>query len=476
MNKSTLDTLVIYHRTDFDGLFCREIAKKSFGEGAAYLGWDYGDLPPVVGPEFHTLYLLDLSIPSLMADPRLVWIDHHKTAIDTYPATIPGDRIDGVAACRLAWQWFFSAAPASKQAYVDRLVAEPLAVRLAGEYDIWDKRDPRAELFQHGLRSCDLTDLWPRLLDDSEGGAGDQLVAELLAHGEGMAYAKREANASFIREFGFDVEWEGLRFLAANSARCNSHLFTAGLRPDHDACLAFGFTGREWKISLYGAPGKPDLDLSAIAKRHGGGGHRQACGFKVSTLPFAPFTRPSSPMSAEDFPTAELANAFLRWPLPESVCADLCTVKQGGDRSGTNLLSYVEAAEMMTEVVRPVVEKLTAELRAEVAQLKAAHWLHSLTPDELREARYFADLEGYRERAENADAEVTKLRVLFFSEKQAKIERGNMLENQREKVRVLREACEKLRGYDRRDIGLGDFYAYVNETTTEALAATEDEA
>lgn len=47
----------------------------------------------------------------------------------------------------------------------------------------------------------------------------------------------------------------------------------------------------------------------------------------------------------------ELANAFLRWPLPHSVCADLCATKQGPGRVGTNLLSFVEARQMFRDLL-----------------------------------------------------------------------------------------------------------------------------
>jgi len=44
----------------------------------------------------------------------------------------------------------------------------------------------------------------------------------------------------------------------------------------------------------------------------------------------------------------KLANAFLRWPLPETVCADLCATTFGQKgRVGTNLLSYDEAKQMV---------------------------------------------------------------------------------------------------------------------------------
>lgn len=102
-------TLVIYHRADFDGIFCYRIARRFFdassGYDVTYLGWDYGDpVPEVASPTI--VIMLDISVDGLMDYAHLTWIDHHKSAIDKYGTTIPGYRIDGVAACRLAWQYF----------------------------------------------------------------------------------------------------------------------------------------------------------------------------------------------------------------------------------------------------------------------------------------------------------------------------------------------------------------------------------
>ena len=286
--------LVIYHRADFDGLFCREIARKFLGDMAEYVGWNHGDAK-VAFPTKGTVYILDLSPECLGGDTydssRIIWIDHHKSSIEKWPATIPGLRIDGVAACRLAWQWFTlpvsrKLSPYPKEDYVERRVVEPPAVRLAGEYDIWDKRDPRAELFQHGLRSCDLTNWWPSLLDDTL--TSEQPILQLLSRGEAIQYSSTQLNASIIQAYGFTVQWEGLTFLACNHARFNSHLFTAGIQPHHDALLGFNFDGQKgvWRFSLYHAPGHEQHDLSAIAVKYGGGGHRGACGFRCGSIPF----------------------------------------------------------------------------------------------------------------------------------------------------------------------------------------------
>lgn len=61
--------------------------------------------------------------------------------------------------------------------------------------------------------------------------------------------------------------------------------------------------------------------------------------------------------------TYEMAEAFLRWPLPESVCADRCATQQGPGRVGTNLLSFIEARQMMNDVVAPRLQD--AEYRAQ---------------------------------------------------------------------------------------------------------------
>jgi len=328
----TPTTTVIYHNADFDGLFCCEIAKHFLGNnGVYYIGWNHGDKPLSI-PDGQ-IYILDLPVDSvfgfgfsimgadknstldghisisqpesrirefLEAAKRVVWIDHHKSSIETHPNDIDGYRIDGVAACRLAWQWFNIAEHNAqnqtnealqvplplKKDFIDRIVSEPWAVRLAGEYDIWDKRDTNAELFQHGLRSEALyTNTWDALLSSDIGDEGT--VARLLNQGRALQYVKTQENTSIIQHSGFTMRFEGLTFLACNHARFNSFLFIDGLKPEHQACLGFAWRGKQWTVSLYHAPGHEDIDLSLIAAKYGGGGHRGACGFTCLDLPFS---------------------------------------------------------------------------------------------------------------------------------------------------------------------------------------------
>lgn len=321
---------VVHHSADFDGIFCREIARK-FLPDAEFIGWDWRD-KPIPFPTEGGVYVLDLSPDCFESLPkhqeRLIWIDHHKSAIDKFPTTILGYRIDGVAACRLAFQWFtcrtgnnYSAIMQwipQKEDYVNRTVIEPMAVRLAGEYDIWDKRDPRADILQFGLRSRELTPLdWAimispnerpsieeveRLIDvghdknllEPDGTSIPGILHGILKDGELLQTYQQGCDSSTMPR-SFIIQFEGLKFLALNTARCNSLTFAVKDVPEtgHDALMGFYFDGTTWNVSMYHANHRKELDLSEIAVKFvyngkSGGGHRGACGFRSEKLPFIP--------------------------------------------------------------------------------------------------------------------------------------------------------------------------------------------
>jgi hypothetical protein len=306
-----MKTTVIHHSADFDGIFCREIARKFLPADTEFIGWDFKDQPLEIpiGP----IYILDLPVDRVFGfdykvvgnkrgpqhPPGLFWIDHHKSSIESHPTDIPGYRIDGVAACRLAWQWFstieqhkdedlaenWKSLPTYEQ-FKNREVIEPLSVRLAGEYDIWDKRDERAEVFQFGLRTVESgADFWESLLQYD--GVGEKAVFELLENGYILQSYQRRNDASTMHR-SFMVEFDGLKFLALNTARCNSLTFATKDAPEtgHDALMGFYWDGKAFNVSMYHAKHRTDIDLSLIAVKRGGGGHRGACGFRSDKLPF----------------------------------------------------------------------------------------------------------------------------------------------------------------------------------------------
>jgi hypothetical protein len=208
----------------------------------------------------------------------------------------------------LAWQWFSFIEKGldphrnqmdpnlpCKEQFVNRQVSEPIAVRMAGEYDIWDKRDPNAEVFQFGLRSRTLDEIdWKTFLSASKNYKWSDDVPTYIdristALSDGLTLQRyQQSNDAKTMGRAFVQEFEGLNFLTLNTAQCNSLTFASKDMPGtgHDALMGFYWNGSKWIVRLYHAKHRTDIDLSQIAVKYGGGGHRGACGFSSTQLPF----------------------------------------------------------------------------------------------------------------------------------------------------------------------------------------------
>ncbi len=297
---------VIYHRADFDGHFSAAVCAKFLPEDTNFIGWDYND--PKIDFPTGTVYVVDLSpecfkgIP-VRATRDLIWIDHHKSSIEKWHHQLghpfKGYLIDGVAACRLCWQYFTHFARDSQAIlptfldFMDRKVDEPLALTLAGEYDVWDLRDERTLPFQFGLTAGKYTfnDGLASMLDkptdlDITGKwlfPGDVDTYAIVNGGKDALNWQRAFAESTFLEKVYLREIEGLTFACLASVHARGSMWF----PDHlipkeaDALLSWRYDGKSVAFSLYHAPGREHHDLSIIATKFGGGGHRGACGFHL---------------------------------------------------------------------------------------------------------------------------------------------------------------------------------------------------
>jgi hypothetical protein len=317
----TMKFAIIYHDADFDGklsndVCCYWLNRLHPNATIHSYGWDYGRPVPDENARTHRItveggsanttydwsdydeiYIVDLSVDELMSRPELrekiIWIDHHKSAIEKWDniddaSKFVGYRIDGVAACRLCWQWFFLGYEImvyenlpTKQEFIDRNVQEPALIRLAGEYDIWDHRNPNGKFLQFGLRSIDDAE-FRELLMAQFSGLDDNHLAAVIETGESIkSYCDKMAD-EYSAAYAHTIKWNGLTFCVLNiGQRGNSDLLRGGIKPEHDACFAWRFDGKQVLVSLYHIEGKTHHDLSLIAVKYGGGGHKGACGFRV---------------------------------------------------------------------------------------------------------------------------------------------------------------------------------------------------
>lgn len=285
--------LVCYHRSDFDGILSGLVIKTYYKptDTVVMLGLEYGDVMPTVEQclEYDWIYVVDFSFEILQAPelkPKLVWIDHHKSAIEKYDSTLLGIRIDGVAACRLCWQYIRNPDVICGRAdYICRLVNEPLLLQMAGEYDVWDKRNPGVDALQQSLLLKSIPELEWHLSGWADPGAQEELNDECsgwVSEGKALLAYREVLNKLDIKRAYFR-RWEGLSFLCFNGSGNSLTFKDHPLVSEADALLMWKYNGDKVTISLYHTEHNKIPDLSLIAKKFGGGGHKGACGFNLST-------------------------------------------------------------------------------------------------------------------------------------------------------------------------------------------------
>jgi hypothetical protein len=276
-----------YHRADLDGLCSGELIRRAHPE-CEMIGIDHGDPFPwdSIRPG-ETVYMVDFSLQpwhlmvKLSEACDLVWIDHHKSAIEEnakHPIKFRGKAVSGLGACALVWEWLRD----NEKIFVCDYT--PRAVQLLAEYDVFDHHDPDCLPFQYGMRIRDTSLGAPIWQDVLFGSSAAHALLDTIRDGQVALYYQKQQDALAAKALCFETELDGLRCIAVNRGMIGSQFFDAVWDPEkHDAKLAFWWTGKHWKVSLY----SDKVDVSGIAKARGGGGHAGASGFQCDELPFA---------------------------------------------------------------------------------------------------------------------------------------------------------------------------------------------
>lgn len=268
-----------FYHNDMDGFCAGAIVYKAFDGEGDYRMINYNKPFPFdeIEPS-ETIIIVDFSLETegdfkrlLQITQDIIWIDHHKTAIEKHKnleGKINGIRLDGISGCELTWQYFF---PNS---------LTPKVVRLLGDYDIWAfKYGDDTKRLQAGIRLFNTkpnAPEWIKWLDPNYDPLEEIKVGEIALRYKDNYYA------SLIESWAFYTTFEGYKVIACNAGSVSSQLFDS-VEGDYDIMMPFVFDGKKWSISLYT---KRDIDVSEIAKKYGGGGHKQAAGFQCDILPF----------------------------------------------------------------------------------------------------------------------------------------------------------------------------------------------
>lgn len=271
----------VYHHNDLDGRCAAAIVKKYYGsEPIEFIEMDYKkDVDVEVIGLGEKIVIVDFSFkPEVMKKvmeklPDIVWIDHHKTceSYDYFSQGLNGLRDltnKGLSGCELTWKYFYPN------------TAIPEAVCLIGDYDSWRLSSSNSLKFYEAVKVIDnnpLSKEWDLLLSYEAASK----VGELLKIGDSIINYRDNYCKSIMSMFGFETEIEGIKAYATNFYQFGSPGFVDNFKK-YPICLAFIFDGKKFTVSLY----SETVDVSEIAKKFGGGGHKGAAGFVCENLPF----------------------------------------------------------------------------------------------------------------------------------------------------------------------------------------------
>ncbi len=262
----TKDIVILYHAECNDGFGSAWAAWKKFGNEADYI--------PVILGKYQDnfsdkeIYTLDLTLPKeiteklLKTNKRLTSIDHHISAEEVTKMTKEYSFDNNHSGSVLAWKYF----------HPDKEV--PRFLLLIEDADIWKWEYPETSDFIASLALYDYDfDTWDKISLDVE---SPEKIKDYLYRGKIInTYIKRIAN-DFIKH-AQKVNFEGYEVYTANVYHPIKFLVSHFLKEKYPP---FSVTwAQEGDVIHVSLRSDGSVDVSEIAKKYGGGGHKAAAGF-----------------------------------------------------------------------------------------------------------------------------------------------------------------------------------------------------
>lgn len=277
--------LCIYHAFCADGFGAAWVVRRALNGDVDFHAASYGQEPPdITGRD---VIMVDFSYKRVVLDQMMqgarsmLILDHHKTAAEDLaglPPVIEWPMWESLAATTgvacmkaalfdmdrsgagLAWDYFFPNAP------------RPPLINHIEDRDLWRFKLPGTREIQANVFSYPYDfDIWEMLMDGDVGDLIGQGAAIERKHHKDIA----ELVGATCRRMvigGHDVPVANLPYTMSSDA---GHLMASG--QPFAACYIDTPGGRTFSLRST----DEGVDVSEIAKCYGGGGHRNASGFKM---------------------------------------------------------------------------------------------------------------------------------------------------------------------------------------------------
>lgn len=266
-----MKTYVLYHQGCNDGFCAAWVARGVLRGEVEFLPVQYGNPPPPLETKSR-VYILDFSYKKKIllemaeAAETLVVLDHHKTAQEELQGTFPDNIILKFdmekSGGRLAWEHFYRFAN----------MPSPWLVDYTEDRDLWRFKLMESRAVNAALASYERTfEQWDQL--HKLGAPIDTLAREGWAI---LRYQQQIIDGALA--VASEIELDGHKVLTVNTTVCVSEIAgkLAEGRP-FGTCFFIRKDGKKvWSLRSTDA----GVDVSEVARRHGGGGHRNAAGFE----------------------------------------------------------------------------------------------------------------------------------------------------------------------------------------------------
>jgi len=256
---------VIYHADCSDGFGAAYSAWKLLGERAQYHAAKYGEPAPDVAGK--NVVILDFSYDNattkklIKSANALIVIDHHKSAmIELHDVSCTHFDMNHSGAM-LAWKFFHPGKDV------------PRMIKFIEDRDLWKWEIPYSKEFSAAFDMVPFTfEDFDLFLDDSAVDNAQMRGSYILAYSKTVI--SKIAKRAITRKMG------NKDILVVNSPHWMSEIGSVlSTKCDFAVIWYYDHDTRQVKVSLRAH--HDDADVSEVAKRFGGGGHRKAAGFAL---------------------------------------------------------------------------------------------------------------------------------------------------------------------------------------------------
>jgi len=260
--------LILYH-DDMDGFACAWIAHKALGNNAEYIAVRYGSNPPKEAFSGRPIYIFDFSYDrdTLFSIHKnasfFILLDHHKTAINRCVGieNCFVDEENKRSGCIMVWEYFFP----DKE--------PPWFIKYIDDRDRWQFNLKYSKEVNLVLECYDKDfEIWDKLIERN--------LLDVIEDGK-VIKRYQDKLIKRILENVYYIQYDGYKIPIVNTPILASEVGEI-LAEENPFVLIWSRRQDKYKYELRSNP--KGLDVTEIAKKYGGGGHKNASGFVTRHL------------------------------------------------------------------------------------------------------------------------------------------------------------------------------------------------